>query len=146
MLDPEESYGSSWASLSGTDFVHQLLNKSVQAHRNDQQQTQAHAAAAHGVTAGQAERGDAAGSIAVQQQQQLAGVEGCSLYTHPSLEKALDNKGLIIDLAPRVRVHTMADTQPCIAVSLASSSVAQARVLLQQLVRHPCHVAEVHLY
>jgi hypothetical protein len=29
-------------------------------------------------------------------------VQDCSIYTHPSLEQALDNKGLIIDLAPRV--------------------------------------------
>jgi hypothetical protein len=63
-----------------------------------------------------------------QQQQQLAGVEGCSLYTHPSLDKALDNKGLIIDLAPRVSVHIMVDTNPGAALRLATTCVAQACV------------------
>lgn len=74
VLDAAESYGSSWASLSGADFVHQALNKSLQ---------QAQPASG--------------------QQQQLDGLQDCSLYTHPRLEAALDNKGLIIDLAPRVR-------------------------------------------
>jgi hypothetical protein len=116
VLDAEESYGSSWASLSGTDFVHNLLNNSLEGQHNEQQQRQAHAAALHGSTADTPEPGDSAGRIAVQQQQQLAGVQGCSLYTHASLEKALDNKGLIIDLAPRVSVHIMADTNSGVAL------------------------------
>jgi hypothetical protein len=74
VLDAAESYGSSWASLSGADFVHQALNSSLQ----------------------QAQPGPG-------QQQQLGGLQDCSVYTHPRLEAALDNKGLIIDLAPRVR-------------------------------------------
>jgi hypothetical protein len=116
VLDAEESYGSSWASLSGTDFVHNLLNNSLEGQHNEQQQRQAHAAAPHGTTADTPEPGDSAGRIAVQQQQQLAGVQGCSLYTHAGLEKALDNKGLIIDLAPRVSVHIMADTNSGVAL------------------------------
>lgn len=110
MLDPADSYGSTWASLSGADFVHKLLNSSL-SRQNDpddvhQQQPAADSQQQSGAKG-------AAGSTAVglqdstadqqqQQQQLLHGVQDCSIYTHPSLEQALDNKSLIIDLAPRV--------------------------------------------
>lgn len=109
LLDAADTYGSSWASLSGPDFVHQLISSSL-AHGHAQQQPQAHKHAQQQPQA-QASDTDAAPSPlhngserAVRQQLQLAlaGAQGCSLYTHPSLEQALDNKGLIIDLAPRV--------------------------------------------
>lgn len=95
MLDASDSYGSSWASLSGADFVHQLINNALaEQHKQHKQQPQ------------HVEQPGAPHTRQKQQQQQqqpLAGAHGCSLYTHPQLEQALDNKSLIVDLAPRVR-------------------------------------------
>lgn len=100
VLDPADTYGSSWASLSGADFVNQLINASLshEHQQQQQQQEQPNAETTHAVE-------HDGSSIVVEQLQQLAGAQDCSLYTHPSLDQALENKGIIIDLAPRVSVE-----------------------------------------
>lgn len=100
VLDPADTYGTSWASLSGADFVNQLINASLshEHQQQQQQQEQPNAETTHAVE-------HDGSSIVVEQLQQLAGAQDCSLYTHPSLDQALENKGIIIDLAPRVSVE-----------------------------------------
>lgn len=108
MLDPADSYGSTWASLSGADFVHKFLRSSLSSHiGGHQQQPTADAQQQSGATGDACstavgQQDSSTGQQQQQQQQDLKIVQDCSIYMHPSLEQALDNKGLIIDLAPRV--------------------------------------------
>jgi RAB protein geranylgeranyltransferase component A len=104
LLDSTESYGGSWASLSGPDYVHGLINRQLEhqlflQQQQEQQQEQQQGAA----------RPDEDGSssaacrVMLRAVQPLEGASGVSLYTHPDVEQALENKQLLMDLAPKVR-------------------------------------------
>lgn len=107
MLDAADSYGTSWASLSGADFVHAIINRGLAAADVHSQQAQQTCSSPTN-TAADDSACTSRNSVSIrQQQQQLEGVHGCSLYTHPKLEEALADKSLIVDLAPRVGVDAM---------------------------------------
>ncbi|WIA33109.1 hypothetical protein OEZ86_006262 [Tetradesmus obliquus] len=109
LLDSTESYGGSWATLSGPDYVHSLINRQLQHQLSDKQQQQQQQQAQqeqqqqHGAPSPDgAGSSSSVGSIALQAVQPLAGVSGVSLYTHADVKQALENKQLLMDLAPRV--------------------------------------------
>ncbi|WIA12964.1 hypothetical protein OEZ85_006578 [Tetradesmus obliquus] len=112
LLDSTESYGGSWATLSGPDYVHSLINRQLQhqlSAKQQQQQQQQQEQQEQQQRQRAAPSPDGAGSscssmssIALQAVQPLAGVSGVSLYTHADVEPALENKQLLMDLAPRV--------------------------------------------
>jgi RAB protein geranylgeranyltransferase component A len=107
LLDSTESYGGSWASLSGPDYVHSLINRhlehqlSLKQHKEQQEQQQGAA------SPDDADRSSSAACrIALRAVQPLEGVSGVALYTHPEVEAALENKQLLMDLAPKVGWHS----------------------------------------
>lgn len=107
LLDSTESYGGSWASLSGPDYVHSLVSRQLehqlsvkqqqQQKEKQHQQEQQDAPSRHNDGSS-----SAACRIALHAVQPHAGVSGVSLYTYPEVEQALENKQLLIDLAPKV--------------------------------------------
>jgi RAB protein geranylgeranyltransferase component A len=102
LLDSTESYGGSWATLSGPDYVHSIITRHLEHQLAAKQQQQQDAP--HQECAGSSSSSSStASSIALRAVQPLAGASGVSLYTHPDVEQALENKQLLMDLAPRVR-------------------------------------------
>eukprot|EP00878_Enallax_costatus_P021007 GHUV01022224.1.p1 GENE.GHUV01022224.1~~GHUV01022224.1.p1 ORF type:complete len:170 (+),score=48.11 GHUV01022224.1:431-940(+) len=127
VLDAADSYGASWSSLNGADFVHNLLNRQLeqpppQPNPDDaaQSKTTPERVQQHQTRSSAAPAAAAPQSGATQDSKLMHGnnadvfalhpvrpfVSLCSsaaLYTHPEVEKVLENKQLIIDLAPKVR-------------------------------------------
>jgi hypothetical protein len=119
LLDSTESYGGSWASLSGPDYVHGLINRQLeyqlsakqqqQQQQQQQGQQQQDAPSQEGAGSSSSEHC----SIALHAVHPLLGASGVSLYTHPDVEQALENKHLLMDLAPRVRASSCVATGKC---------------------------------
>lgn len=136
LLDSTESYGASWATLSGSDFVHTLINRQLQ--RQQQQHSEQQQPQQQEPEGPQKQQQQLPGAvrIALQQLEQLHGVHGCSLFTHPQVEEALADKGLLIDLAPKVSRHNHTCT-----VRKAGEKAAGQLVPGRQLARWSISVA-----
>lgn len=119
VLDAADSYGASWSSLSGTDFVHHLMNR----HLERGSQSPLHSDAAHALQNQELAQQQTASATPTTVPPQNADTQddrhpalvqmhsvrplvnlcgSAALYMHATVEQLLENRQLIIDLAPRV--------------------------------------------
>jgi RAB protein geranylgeranyltransferase component A len=105
LLDSTESFGGSWASLSGPDYVHGLINRQLEHQLSLTQQQEQQEQQQGAARPDEDGSSSAACRVMLRAVQPLEGASGVSLYTHPDVEQALENKQLLMDLAPKVGRH-----------------------------------------
>jgi hypothetical protein len=135
LLDAHDAYGGSWASLSGGDFVHSLLNTSLRAKQQHQQ------GEGDGTSIRQAPADVSAACTVVQQDAPLARAQHAATLVKPQLQEALQDRGLIVDLTPRVRARV---GSWCVAACVrAGLCVRQAAC--EQLEQSACWQRRAHV-